>query len=224
MIKGVLLDIDGTLVVSNDAHASAWEETFAHFGYDISFAKVRPLIGMGGDLMLPKLIPGITREKQQELAGYRSGLFLKKYAPNLKPTRGARELVEYLQAKKIKLIIASSANNQELSALLKAADVQDLLHEFTTASDVETSKPAPDIIAAALQKLKVSPDEALMVGDSPYDVASANKCGVVMIALRSGGFSDELLKGAFRIFDNPKELQTNFDSLTKEIFPRTFAQ
>ena len=169
-LKAVLLDIDGTLVLSNDAHAQAWVEAFAAYGHDVPFEKVRPLIGMGGDQVLPKMVPGLNDEEGdgKAIAEKRKELIIERFGPTLAPTKGARELILRMQEAGLHLLIATSATSQELSVLLKAAQVDDLLNkdEAATSSDAEASKPAPDIVEAALSKLKMEPSEVLMMSNS----------------------------------------------------------
>ncbi len=215
-LKAVLLDIDGTLVLSNDAHAQAWVEAFAAYGYDVPFEKVRPLIGMGGDQVLPKMVPGLNDEEGdgKAIAEKRKELIIERFGPTLAPTKGARELILRMQEAGLHLLIATSATSQELSVLLKAAQVDDLLNkdEAATSSDAEASKPAPDIVEAALSKLKMEPSEVLMIADTPYDIQSAKGAGVGMIAVRSGGFDDEQLKDALAIYDDPADLLAHYAS------------
>lgn len=212
--KGVILDVDGTLVLSNDAHAHAWVEAFAAFGYEVKFEQVRPLIGMGGDQIMPKFAPGADESGQGEISDRRKELVLNKYMPHLSATNGAREMVQKLQSQGKRLVIATSASSQELSALLKVAKVDDLLSQddATSSSDAENSKPAPDIVEAALDKFEMDSDEIVMLGDTPYDIESANKAGVEVIAVRSGGFNDAQLSGAIAIYDDPADLVANYDS------------
>ena len=215
-LKAVLLDIDGTLVLSNDAHAQAWVEAFAAYGYDVPFEKVRPLIGMGGDQVLPKMVPGLNDEEGdgKAIAEKRKELIIERFGPTLAPTKGARELILRMQEAGLHLLIATSATSQELSVLLKAAQVDDLLNkdEAATSSDAEASKPAPDIVEAALSKLKMEPSEVLMIADTPYDIQSAKGAGVGMIAVRCGGFDDEQLKDALAIYDDPADLLAHYSS------------
>jgi phosphoglycolate phosphatase-like HAD superfamily hydrolase len=119
-----------------------------------------------------------------------------------------------MQEAGLRLIIATSATSQELSVLLKAAQVDDLLdqNEAATSSDTEASKPAPDIVEVALKKLKMEPSEVLMLADTPYDIQSAKGAGVEMIAVRSGGFDDEQLKDALAIYDDPADLLAHYDT------------
>ncbi|MEJ6483235.1 HAD family hydrolase [Nostoc punctiforme UO1] len=214
--QGVILDVDGTLVLSNDAHAQAWVEAFSAFGYKVKFEQVRPLIGMGGDQIIPKFAPGLSDQqgKGKEIAEKRKKLIINKFATNLSPATGARQLILKMLSVGLRLIIASSATSQELSVLLKAAQVDDLLSqdEATTSSDAEASKPDPDIVEAALSKLNMEPSSVVMLGDTPYDVESANKAGVGVIAFRCGGFDDSQLKDAIAIYDDPSDLLTHYDS------------
>ena len=211
-LQAVILDVDGTLVLSNDAHAQAWVDAFAAFGYDVPFERVRPLIGMGGDQVLPKMIPGLTDEEGdgKAISERRKELIINRYGPTLPPANGARQLVLHLKDAGLRLIIASSATSQELSVLLKAAQVDDLLDEATTSSDAEASKPAPDIVEAALSKLKMKPDQVLMLGDTPYDIQSAGAAGVGVIAVRCGGFEDAELAEALAIYDDPADLLAHY--------------
>jgi HAD superfamily hydrolase (TIGR01509 family) len=213
-LKAVILDIDGTLVLSNDAHAQAWVESFAAYGYDVPFDKVRPLIGMGGDQVVPKMVPGLNDEEGdgKAIAEKRKELIINRFGPELAPTKGSRELILRMQEAGLRLFIATSATSQELSVLLKAAQVDDLLDKdkAATSNDAEASKPAPDIVEAALNKLKMEPSEVLMLADTPYDIKSAKGAGVGVIAVRCGGFDDEQLAGAVAIYDDPADLLAHY--------------
>jgi HAD superfamily hydrolase (TIGR01509 family) len=213
MIRGFLLDIDGTLVLSNDAHAHAWLDAFAEFGYSVAFDEVRHLIGMGGDKLISTLQPELNDHEGvgKQITEARSKIFLKKYASELKPAPGSRELIQALLARDLKLIAASSSKQDELDVLLKAAEVDDLLTEATTSDDADNSKPDPDIVEVALDQLGLSADEALMLGDTPYDIQSAKKAGVKCIAVRCGGWSDSKLHGALAIYDDPADVLAHFN-------------
>jgi HAD superfamily hydrolase (TIGR01549 family) len=211
-LRGVLLDIDGTLIDSNDYHAHAWVDALQHFGMPANFAKIRRLIGMGGDKLLPE-VSGIEKDtpKGEELSEYRSDLFKKKYLPRIRGFPRTRELVERLRDDGLTIIVATSAAKDELKGLLKAAGVEDLIEEKATASDAENSKPDPDIIVAALERAEMDGAETVMLGDTPYDIEAARKAGVDVIALRSGGWSDEELEGAIAIYDDPADLLANYN-------------
>ncbi|MBW4445126.1 MAG: HAD family hydrolase [Plectolyngbya sp. WJT66-NPBG17] len=214
-VKGVLLDIDGTLVDSNDAHAHAYIEAFAEHGYDVDFNQVRSMIGMGGDQLIPRIVPSLSGKEGEgkEIADRRKELIMKKFGADLAPTQGSRQLIEKLRQKGYELVISSSATTEELSVLLKAAQVDDLLDQdlATTSSDANASKPEPDLIEATLEKGHLKADEAIMLGDTPYDIQAANAAGVRVIAFRSGGFSDEQLANAIEIYDSPADLLAHFD-------------
>lgn len=212
-LSGVIVDVDGTLVMSNDTHAKAWVEAFAAYGYDVKFDQVRPLMGMGGDHVLPTLVPELNDEEGtgKEIASYRRKLIVEQYGPQLKPTKGARALIQKLKDQGLHLIIATSASEQEMEVLLKVAQVDDLLQKTTTSDDAEESKPEPDIIEAALNKAQLVPDRTVMLGDTPYDIEAASKVGVGVIAFRTGGFSDEDLSGAIAIYNDPAELLEQYD-------------
>jgi HAD superfamily hydrolase (TIGR01509 family) len=211
-LQGVILDVDGTLVLSNDAHAQAWVDAFAAYGYDVPFEKVRPLIGMGGDQVIPKVMPGLTKDEGdgKAISEKRKQQIVNVYGPKLRPANGTRQLLLKMKDAGLKLIVASSATSQEMEVLLKAAQVDDLLEETTTSSDAEASKPEPDIVEAALSKLQMQPDRVLMLGDTPYDIQSANAAGVDVIAVRCGGFDDAQLAGAIAIYNDPADLLANY--------------
>jgi phosphoglycolate phosphatase-like HAD superfamily hydrolase len=208
--QAVILDVDGTLVLSNDAHAKAWVEAFKDFGYEVSFDQVRPLIGMGGDQVVPKLVSELGSESGtgHAIADRRKELIINKYASNLSAANGSRQLLLKMKNEGLRLIIASSATSEELSLLLKVAEVDDLLEEATTSSDAESSL----IVEAALEKLNMQPDEVVMLGDTPYDIQSASAAGVSVIAVRCGGFDDSQLQGAIAIYNDPADILANYDN------------
>jgi HAD superfamily hydrolase (TIGR01509 family) len=212
-LKGVIFDVDGTLVDSNDAHAQSWVDTFAEAGYEVPFEVVRPLIGMGADKLLPKTIR-IRHDSEQgrKLIKRRSEIFRERYLPHLRPLPGARALVLRVRDDGLKAIVATSAKDEELNGLLKAAEVEDLMEEKATASDAKRSKPDPDIVEAAIEESGVPSNKAVMIGDTPYDVEAALRAGVRVIAFRSGGWDDDSLKGAEQIYDGPADLLAHYDA------------
>jgi HAD superfamily hydrolase (TIGR01509 family) len=223
LLQGIIFDIDGTLVDSNDAHAQSWVDTFAEAGYDVPFEAVRPLIGMGGDKLLPKTI-GIRHDSEEgkKLSKRRSEIFRKKYLPNLRPLEGSRALALRIRSEGLKAIVATSAKDEELKGLLEAAEVADLMEERATASDAKRSKPDPDIVEAAIEESGISPQNLVMIGDTPYDIEAASKAKVRTIAFRSGGWTDEALAGAVEVFDGPADLLAHYDSslIGREKHPR----
>jgi len=213
LLKGVIFDIDGTLVDSNDDHAQSWVDTFTEAGYDVPFDAVRPLIGMGADKLLPQTI-GISHDSEEgkRLIQRRSEIFRERHLPKLRALSGSRDLVMRIKSDNLKPIVATSAKDEELKGLLKAAKVDDLMEERATSSDAKHSKPDPDIVEAAIAESGIPANNLVMIGDTPYDIEAAAKADVRTIAFRSGGWSDNALKGAVEIYNGPADLLANYTS------------
>jgi HAD superfamily hydrolase (TIGR01509 family) len=205
--RGILLDMDGTLIDSNDAHARAWEQAFAENGQPFPFEEIRRLVGMGGDNLIPALL-GIEKESAlgSRISERRGEIYRDELFPQIRPFPGVRPLLERMRQAGLRLVIATSSPTEELEPAVDLAGIRDLLEAHTTADDAESSKPEPDIVHAALDQLGIRPEEAVMLGDTPYDIAAAGRAGVDLIAFRCGGFSDEDLAGALAIFDGPWDL------------------
>ncbi len=206
-VDAVLLDVDGTLIDSNAAHADAWAQALREHGVTVTGAQVRPLIGMGGDKLLPA-IAGIDHESAQgkALSERKQAIFATRL-PALRPTRGARPFVEWLRHQSIQIVIATSAGEHEMHALLEQAGVADLIPRRTSKDDADESKPDPDIVHAALTKAGTAPQRTVMIGDTPYDIEAARRAGIGCIALRSGGhWRDADLAAAIAIYDDPAAL------------------
>ena len=212
MLRGVIFDIDGTLVDSNEAHARSWVDTLHEAGYDVPFDVIWPMIGMGGDKLLPSAT-GIESDSRlgKDLSKRRWEIFQRDYLPRLKPMPGARELVARVRQDDLAIIVASSAGGNEVGALMEAADVADLMEETTSASDAEDSKPDPDIVQAAVRKSGLEPDELIMLGDTPYDVQAAIGANVKLVGLLCGGWTMLELSGATAIYDDPADLLKWYD-------------
>ncbi|HEX5580949.1 MAG TPA: HAD family hydrolase [Gemmatimonadaceae bacterium] len=210
--RAALLDVDGTLVDSNDAHARAWVDAFAEFGYDVPFARVRPLVGMGGDKLVRRLVDlDVERGRGKELTGRRMEIFRERYVEHLHAFPEARALLERMKRDGLTLVIATSAKKDEFEALMHSAGLDGVVDAHTTSDDAEDSKPDPDIVAAALEESGCPAGEAIMLGDTPYDVEAARKAGVRVVALRSGGWDDEALEGAIAIYDDAADLLARYD-------------
>ena len=212
-LRTVLLDVDGTLIDSNDGHARAWVGSLRAHGYVVPFEQVRPLIGMGGDKLLPALT-GLDPEsaEAERIGETRSELFLEEELRSLKPTRGARSLLEHLLGVGFELVVATSAKDDEVRALLEQAGVSDLIQLASSADDAERSKPDPDIVQAALRLSGSQAAHSAMLGDTPYDVEAAARARVPAIALRCGGWWDDAaLARATALYDDPADLLAHFD-------------
>lgn len=211
-IRAVLFDIDGTLVDSNQAHADAWIKAFSEFGVSVDPIEVRRSIGMGGDKLMPA-VSGLDEDSPlgSKIADRRGQIFQNEFLPTLTPLPGSADLVAAVKERGLRAVAASSASKEDLLALLDIAGAKSLLDDWTSSDDADESKPAPDIVEAALQRAGVAAAEAVMIGDTPYDVAAARKAGVRVIAFRSGGWLDPDLTGAIEIYDGPGDLLARLD-------------
>lgn len=211
-LKTVILDIDGTLLWSNAAHAMAFAEAGECLGIGTAYAKILELIGKGGDKLIPEAFGfaenSIAGKKLRRLKGK---IFKERFLPHLVPTPGARDLLEALKSKGLSRIVATSSGRADVFRLLERARVQDLIDDTTTGDDANGSKPDPDILHAALQKADASPQQAIMIGDTPYDVEAANRASIRCLAVRCGGWNDQSLKGAAAIYDDPADILNHFD-------------
>jgi HAD superfamily hydrolase (TIGR01509 family) len=202
-----LFDLDGTLIDSNDAHAEAWAQAMREHGVDAPPAEIRRLIGMGGDKILPAVAHvSEDSDRGRAITRRKKDLFSERL-PALEPTRGARGLMQFLRNREIEVVIATSAEDGEMNALLRRAGVDDLIPERASKNDAATSKPDPDIVHAALERAGARPKHTALVGDTPYDIEAAERAGLDAIALRCGGYwADDSLRGAIAIFDDPEAL------------------
>ena len=208
----VLLDIDGTLVDSNGAHAAAWSDAFATRGRHHSPEQIRPLIGKGGDKLLQE-VASLSDESGEgkDIAEACIEIFKTRYLPTLKPTRGAAAFVEWLMECHLTVVVATSATQEHVKALLAICGGEALVKDATTSDDAERSKPDPDILVAALEKSGSVPGRAVMIGDTPYDIEAATRAGLATIAFRCGGSDDTMLQGAIAIYDDPRDLLQHWD-------------
>jgi HAD superfamily hydrolase (TIGR01509 family) len=207
----LLFDIDGTLIDSNGAHAQAWAQSLAEHGIVVPLDRVRRLIGKGADKLIPA-VAGVSHESDagRSLSERKKKIF-NSLLPSLRPTRGARALLEFLRERGVDLVIATSAGDRELRALLQQAGVDDLFEQHASKDDAEASKPDPDIVHAALAQSGARPETAALIGDTPYDIEAAGRAGVAAIALRCGGYwSDHDLRDAIGIFDDPAALHESW--------------
>jgi HAD superfamily hydrolase (TIGR01509 family) len=181
------------------------------FGFEIEYDRIRRLIGKGGDKLLFELTRiDIESSLGQSIAKRRTARFKEKYLPTLRPFPHARELVQALRQNH-QLVVATSAGAQEMEALLERAQVADLIEHATNKDDAENSKPDPDIVHAALARGHCQKDDAVLIGDTPFDCAAAKRAGIHAIAFRSGGWADDTLDDADEIYDGPEDLLRHLD-------------
>lgn len=211
-IKAILFDLDGTLVDSNDLHVKTWEQAFRDAGHAIPAAVIHGQIGKGADMLVPALIPGADDDTAERLGERHGEIFKSRYLAKVRPFPHARDLIARVHDRGQQVVLASSASKDELDHYLDLLDIRALVTASTSIDDVQRSKPAPDIFATALGKLGgIAAEEALVVGDTPYDIAAARDSGVATVALRSGGFADDALAGAIAIYDDAAALLAGFE-------------
>jgi HAD superfamily hydrolase (TIGR01509 family) len=211
-VKAVIFDVDGTLVDTVDLHAGSWVATFRHFGREIPFDAVRAQIGKGGDQLMPVFLPEEVVERQgKDMEAFRKDLYLGELIRRARAFPGVADLFRRIRADGRRVILASSGKPEELAHYKELAGIEDLVDAATTSEDAERSKPHPDIFLAALDGLP--PDQAIVVGDSPYDAEAAGKAGLRTIGLLSGGFPAEDLRGAgcIALYRDPAELLARYD-------------
>jgi len=213
-VTAALFDVDGTLVDSNYLHAVTWWEAFDQAGYQVPMADIHRAIGMGSGQMLDELLP-VGRDQDAD-AGLRAahGTLYATYRTRLRPLPGAPDLLRACKRRGLAVVLASSADEGEFRALRAALDAEDAIDAATFAGDVESGKPAPDLVEAALARAGVPAEEAVFTGDTVWDVKACRKAAVPCIGVLSGGISrDELTTaGAAQVYAGPGDVFAAFDS------------
>jgi HAD superfamily hydrolase (TIGR01509 family) len=209
-VPAALLDVDGTLVDTNYHHALAWYRAFRARGIALPMWRIHRHVGMGGDQLVPALVPGIDRELHEAIEHTRSGLYAE-LLDEVQPFDQAHELIQELKGREVTVVLASSSPQAELDHYLDLLDARDLADSWTTKDDVDATKPAPDLVDAALAKAGTR--EAVMVGDTPWDVKSANAAGIPTVCVITGGFSRSELgeAGAAVVYESVGELRGKLD-------------
>ena len=214
MIRAVIFDLDGTVVDSNELHVDAWDETFRHYGKQFAREDLHRQIGKGGDQYLPVFLD--EREMHEigpEVEKFRADLFKRKYLERVKPFPNVKELFQRIREDGKRIALASSGNSDEVTHYVELAKLGGLFETQTTKSDVDHSKPRPDVFFAALQHLGTAADETIVIGDTPYDVQAAKKAQMQTIGLLCGGFPEDELRayGAVAIFRDPADLLEKYE-------------
>jgi HAD superfamily hydrolase (TIGR01509 family) len=215
MPKAVIFDVDGTLVDTNDFHASSWAQTLADFGVQAELDDIRSQMGKGGDQMLPVFLSSdLLKEKGDEIETQRGELFKRECLPQVCGFPGVRPLFERIRAAGQTIVLASSGRAAEVERYQEIVGIADLVDAVTTKDDAEHSKPCPDIFEAALARIApIAPDEAIVVGDSPFDAEAARKARLRTVGLLCGGFSEKVLReaGCVEIYRDPEDLLANYE-------------
>jgi HAD superfamily hydrolase (TIGR01509 family) len=206
-VEAALLDVDGTLIDSNYQHALAWFRAFREHGFVLPVWRIHRAVGMGGDQLVPTLLGEEVDEKQgDEIRETRDPIY-KELMPEVQPLEGAHELIADLKERGLTIVLASSSPEDELDHYLELLHARDLADAWTTKEDVDATKPAPDLVRAALDK--AGTDSAAMIGDTRWDVEAAGKAGIETVCLMTGGWSEQELRdaGAVAVFESVDELR-----------------
>jgi HAD superfamily hydrolase (TIGR01549 family) len=202
-----ILDIDGTLVDSNYQHAIAWYRALRQHGHVVPVWRIHRHIGMGGDQLVASLCGDeVEREQGDDIRDAEKALYFA-LIEEVEPLQGARELMEDLKRLGRRVVLASSAKPEEIEHYLDLLDARGLADAWTSSGDVEHTKPAPDLVQAAIERIGGGP--AVMVGDSTWDCKAAQAAGVPSVGVLTGGFSVEELQeaGATAVFESIDELR-----------------
>ncbi len=211
MPRAAILDVDGTLVDSNYHHALAWYRAFREHGIVLPVWRLHRHVGMGGD----KYVAAVAGEEADERLGdalrERWEELFDELIAEVEPLAGARDLLADLKERGQTVVLASSAIEKHVDAFLDKLDARELADAWTTKDDVEASKPDPDLVRAALEK--AGSGDAVMLGDTPWDVEAARRAGIETVAVVTGGYSEEELRdaGAVAVFDSLESLRLRLD-------------
>jgi len=205
--RGVLFDIDGTLVDTSYLHAVSWWQAFRHAGLDVPMARIHRAVGMGAEHLVHEVTDGAADDRLDDLTASHDAVYAT-YWPALRLLPGARDLVRHCHRAGWVTVLASSASKPEFDVLTRVLDLDDVIDATTSSDDAGSSKPDPDIVQVALDKAGLQPEHAVFVGDAVWDVHASGKVGVRCVGLESGGTSAAELReaGAVATYRDAAEL------------------
>lgn len=205
-LRGVLFDVDGTLVDTNYLHTTCWAEALRQYGHVVPMARIHRAIGMGGQRLVEKVLSGSSEDLEGILSAHAA--LMATHWPSLVPLPGAVDLLTRTSAAGLKVVLASSASERDLQALLAALGNPEAVDVTTHAADVEHTKPDPELLQLALDRAGLRPADAVFVGDSVWDIHAADDAKMPAIGLLSGGTSEAELRnaGAVEVYDDPSGL------------------
>jgi HAD superfamily hydrolase (TIGR01509 family) len=209
--RGVLFDVDGTLVDTTYLHTLCWWQACRQYGFDATMAQLHRAVGMGGEQLVREVLGEAAVDQAETLTTSHDALY-SAFWPGLRTLPGARELVRHCHDAGLVTVLASSASSRELSVLTELLDLDDVIDASTNSADVESSKPDPDIVQVALDKAGLQPENAVFVGDAVWDVQASAKAGLRCVGLESGGTSAAELSeaGAVATYQNAAALLQRF--------------
>jgi HAD superfamily hydrolase (TIGR01509 family) len=211
-VEAALLDVDGTLIDSSYHHALAWYRAFRRHDIVLPMWRIHRAVGMGGDQLVPALTgPELDEEQGDDIRAARDEIYRSGLMDEVAPLEGGHELIAELKDRGLQVVLASSSPKDELERYLDLLDAGELADAWTTKDDVDATKPAPDLILAALEKAQT--ESAVLVGDTPWDVEAASKAGVETVCVITGGWSKQELReaGAIAVFESVDELHRHLE-------------
>jgi HAD superfamily hydrolase (TIGR01509 family) len=225
-LSALIFDVDGTLVDSNQAHVDAWETALKQNGYSVSPDRIAVEIGKGGDKLVPSILgQQIEKRDGKKLRKAHTAKFTKlAESRGLSPFPGILDLLAELRRRGLKLAVATSSKKDELGTLERSANL-DLRSHFdvvATSDDADESKPAPDLVEVAAEKLRMSPAQCAMVGDTPYDAQTSRDAGVVCLGVTCGGMNDaKTLRGSGmrKVYRDPADMAERIDDVLRVASP-----
>ncbi|RSS70323.1 HAD family hydrolase [Streptomyces sp. WAC06614] len=212
--RAALFDLDGTLVDTNYLHALTWWQALHQYEQEVPMARIHRAVGMGGDKLLDHLL-GEARDRRHDddLRAAHRALYAT-WFDSLPVLDGAADLLRATAARGLRIVLASSASAEEVAAVRSALDVDEIIHDATSADQVDATKPAPDLVEQALERAGAEPGEAVFIGDTVWDVKAAARAGVTCIGLLTGGIAREELTaaGPVAVYDSPTDLLRHLDT------------
>ena len=211
MARAALLDVDGTLIDANYHHALAWYRAFRRSGITLPLWRIHRHVGMGGDQLVPALVGDATDHRVGDQVREARADEYARLIGEVAPLEGARELMLDLRERGLTVVLASSSPQREIDRYLDLLDARGVADCWTTDDDVESTKPEPDLVRAALDK--AGAEEGVMVGDTPWDIEAARRAGLETVCVITGGFSEQELRdaGAAAVFESVEELRRRLD-------------
>ena len=211
MPPAAILDVDGTLVDTNYHHALAWYRAFRQHGITLPLWRLHRHVGMGGDKFVPAVAGADADQRLGDALRERWRTLFDELIGEVSALDGARDLIAALKERGHRVVLASSSIEDHLNHFLDKLDVRELADAWTMKDDVEASKPAPDLVEAAL--LKAGTRDAVMIGDTVWDCEAARRAGIDTIVVLTGGFSEDELRaaGAVAVFESLDELIRRLD-------------
>jgi HAD superfamily hydrolase (TIGR01509 family) len=213
----VLFDVDGTLVDSNFHHVVAWHHAFLDVGKEVPCWRILGLIGRSGSELVRVLLGDELADKHGSQVEELHTRYFVESAALLRPFPGARELLEAVAALGWRVVLATSAGEQELTVLRDALDAEAVISAVTSSADADRAKPHPDVVATALERIQAAPSDAIMLGDTVWDVQAGRRAGVPTAAVLSGGITREALEsaGAAAIYAGPLEVKAHLEEFSQ---------